>query len=139
MTTKTEAQRFAEEQAAFYAQHPEITFLDPSVPQAEQPKIGEMHITPSDDWKKRGDEPDTKLYSLEADPALEMIQNEEGKFETFATHGYSGEMNLPEYERITGTYEEVSAEAWKMNNKQRLSGFLAFIFSPAPIEPMGIA
>ena len=129
---KTAAEMFAAEKDAFYAAHPEITFTDPSRPQVEPlEKLEAMNLRESEAWLRAGEEPDGNLYSLEASPAVEMLQDDEGEWREYPVHGYSGEMVMPEIEPMTGTYEEVSEVAVRMNKRQMISGFVAFIFAPA--------
>lgn len=97
--------------------------------------IQDMNIIPPHQWPK-GAEPDNNLYSLETSRSAELVWDTETG--TFSERFAEPDMTVkPDFAPETGTYHEIGRRAAKMNKAQQQSGFVAWIFHPALIEPLG--
>ncbi|MEV4737166.1 MULTISPECIES: hypothetical protein [unclassified Microbacterium] len=83
-------------------------------------------------------ESDGKVYSLEVSPAMRLLDELSDQGELQWVPAEPALVNAePEFERMTGTYLDVSRRAIHLNARQQQSGFTAWIFYPAPVEPLG--
>jgi hypothetical protein len=88
---------------------------------------------------------DDRAYSLEVSRAMEMVTEANERGAVIPVLDMLGEIQWrprepsmsipPEYERMTGAYTDVARRAWHLNAAQQRSGFSAWIFYPAPIDP----
>jgi hypothetical protein len=101
----------------------------------------EMKIIPPHKWPT-GSAPDDNLYSLNVGPRTELVWDDEAKgiVEVDLTlpnehTGFSG-LDRPDYPAQVGTYTEISKEAMRLNNAQKISGDVYFMFFPHPVQKL---
>lgn len=81
-------------------------------------------------------ETDGRVWSLEASPAMKMIvlPGDRIGWEPCEPDLVKHE---PEFDRMTGTYLDVSRRAVHLNARQQQSGIRGWVFYPALVEPLG--
>ncbi|WP_144795716.1 hypothetical protein [Microbacterium paludicola] len=76
-------------------------------------------------------ETDGRRYKLEASQAMDMVLMKDGRIVWVPKEPLVGR---PAVEDMVGTYLDVGRRAFFLNNKQRQSGFMAWVFYPHPVE-----
>ena len=101
----------------------------------------ETKIIPPHKWPA-GSNPDDNLYSLNMGPRTELEWDAEswGIVERDLTlpnehTGFSG-FDRPDYAPQVGTYTEIQKEASRLNNAQKISGEVFYVFFPHPVSKL---
>lgn len=81
-------------------------------------------------------ETDGRVWSLEASPAMRLAEREDDLIEWVPCEPALVK-HEPEFERMTGTYLDVSRWAVHLNARQQQSGINGWVFYPAVVEPLG--
>jgi len=81
-------------------------------------------------------ETDGRVWSLEASPAMKVVVREGGTIDWEPREPELAK-HEPEYDRMTGSYLDVSRRAVHLNARQQQSGIHGWVFYPALVEPMG--
>lgn len=77
-------------------------------------------------------ETDGKRWVLDASPASDLVMLSNGRIMSVPKEPVLAK-DKPEFEEMVGSYMDVSRRAFFLNNRQRQSGFLAWIFYPHPV------
>lgn len=77
-------------------------------------------------------ETDGRRYKLAASPAMDMVLMKDGRIEWRPKEPLLVK-EPPAIEDMVGTYMDVSRRAFFLNNRQRQSGFSAWVFHPHPV------